>query len=517
MKNLLVILCLCLTGSLSGQASSYSLTGTVVDARSQEAIDYATVIIKQLSDGALVSGTTTSDGGKFALESPTAEIRLEISFIGYSTLEITDLVFTSQRAELGIIQLGVDSKALDEVLISAEKSTTEFRLDKRVFNVGTDLSSSGAGALEVLNNVPSVNVNIEGEVSLRGATGVQILINGKPSILSDDPSNALGTITADMIDKIEVITNPSAKYEAEGTAGIINIILKKNEKKGLNGSISLNTGTPHNHSIGLSLNQRMEKFNLFTQLGAGYRELPRDSENTNEDRITGTSLFSEGIQYRNEYFYNFVLGSDYYINPQNIITLSGSFTYEVEDQPSETLFQLSNNNVLESEWTRNEMTEATNPKYQYELQYKRDFKDHKEHKLLFSAIGRFFGKDQSSYFSNTTNSGTNDQPDQQTATSFQEGKYTFNLDYTKPFSDKWTLEAGSQYLTNDVSNDFSVSNQLDGVFVKDPGLTNLFEYSQTVLGLYSTGSYENKAWGIKLGLRVEYTDLNTLLVTTNES
>ena len=171
-------------------------------------------------------------------------------------------------ADLGTIYLGSDSQALDEVLITADKSTTEFKLDKRVFNVGADLSSTGAGALEVLNNVPSVNVSIEGEVSLRGSTGVQILINGKPSILSDDASNALGTITAEMIDKIEVITNPSAKYEAEGTAGILNIILKKNEKKGVNGSISVNAGIPANHSIGVSLNRRTEKFNLFTQLGA---------------------------------------------------------------------------------------------------------------------------------------------------------------------------------------------------------------------------------------------------------
>jgi len=215
------------------------------------------------------------------------------------------------------------------VLISAEKSTTEFKLDKRVFNVGKDLSSTGASALEVLNNVPSVDVNIEGEVSLRGSTGVQILINGKPSILSDDASNALGTITADMIEKVEVITNPSAKYEAEGTAGIINIILKKNEKKGLNGSLSLNTGTPDNHSIGISLNQRTEKFNLFTQLGTGYRELPRYNKNTNIDKINNTELNSEGTEFRNEHFYNFVLGSDYYINPLNTITLSGSFAYEV--------------------------------------------------------------------------------------------------------------------------------------------------------------------------------------------
>ena len=158
-------------------------------------------------------------------------------------------------------------------------------MDKRVFNVGKDLSSTGASALEVLNNVPSVNVNIEGEISLRGSSGVQILINGKPSVLASEQGNALGTITADMIEQIEVITNPSAKYDAEGTSGIINIIIKKEERKGINGSATINIGIPHNHSFGLSLNRRTEKFNLFTQLGVGYRELPNDRENIKWGRI----------------------------------------------------------------------------------------------------------------------------------------------------------------------------------------------------------------------------------------
>ena len=156
---------------------------------------------------------------------------------------------------------------LNEVEVRAEKSTTEFRLDKRVFNVGKDLSSTGASAYEVLENVPSVTVSIEGEVSLRGNSGVQILINGKPSVLADQSGNALGTITAEMIEKVEVITNPSAKYEAEGTAGIINIVIKKEDREGLNGSFTLNYGSPLNNSAGLSINRRTEKFNVFSQLG----------------------------------------------------------------------------------------------------------------------------------------------------------------------------------------------------------------------------------------------------------
>jgi len=173
--------------------------GSVIEVRSEQPIEFASVVIHQNSTGEFLTGTTTDEAGKFLLEVSTKDIKVEVSFLGLSSIELTDINFQDQTANLGVIRLSEDSQALDEVIIAADKSTTEFKLDKRVFNVGTDLSSTGASALEVLNNVPSVNVNIEGEVSLRGATGVQILINGKPSILSDDASNALGTITADMI------------------------------------------------------------------------------------------------------------------------------------------------------------------------------------------------------------------------------------------------------------------------------------------------------------------------------
>jgi len=501
-----------------GLSAQFMIQGSVIESSTGQALDYATVAVYDANDGSLLSGTTTEDGGKFKVTVSKEKVYVEVEFIGFETKRIDEISFSNSQVDLGRITLGEDTEVIDEVIVTADKSTTEFKLDKRVFNVGSDLSTTGASALEVLNNVPSVNVNIEGAVSLRGSSGVQILINGKPSILADDSSNALGTITADMMEKVEVITNPSAKYEAEGTAGIINIVLKKNEKKGVNGSVSLNVGTPHNHSVGFSLNKRTEKFNLFTQLGVGYRELPRYRENINRDYNDNSEILSSGVEYRNETFYNVILGTDYHINENNVLTLSGSFSYEVEDQPSENNFSSFSDNFLEKEWTRTEVTSATNPKLQYELQYKKDFSDHKEHKLLFSAIGRYFGKDQSSVFTNSLNSGTEQIPDQATATAFEEGKYTFNLDYTKPLGDVWTIETGTQILINDVSNDFEVKNENDsGDFITDPNLTNVFEYSQDVLGVYATGAYEGSVWGLKLGLRVENTDLSTLLVNTNEA
>jgi outer membrane receptor protein involved in Fe transport len=494
-----------------------TITGNVVDAGSAQPIPYATVIAVNNETAKTLVGATTDFDGQFTLASPTPSVFLVVSFIGFRTDTITQFTAAEVGSDAGVIRLHANHEQLDEVEVTREASRTRFELDKRVFTVGTDLSTTGASALDVLNHVPSVSVNIEGEVSLRGSSGVQILIDGKPSILADGQGNALGTITADMIESVEVITNPSAKYDAAGTAGILNIVLKKEEQKGLNGSVSLNTGSPDNHSVGFSLNRRTNKFNLFTQMGLGYRSLPRFAEAVNTDRNSGTTIASEGSSYRNENFYNITLGTDYHIDTRNVLTLSGNFAYEVESNPSSTAFSsFTGTDALTSEWVREEETEATNPKWQYDLQYKREFKDNKKHTLLMSAQGSYFGKDQSSQFTTNTLLGTTVNGDQRTATKFNRADQTLKLDYTDPLSDKLTLETGAQYALNDVGNNYAVRNLIDGDYVLDPDLTNDFQYDQKVLGIYGTGSYESGKSGIKLGLRMERTDLRTLLTTTNE-
>jgi len=500
------------------QNNSITITGTVLEGESQNPIEFATVMIKDATTQEAATGTTTGIDGTFSVQTSLREFQVQISFIGFVTQTIENYDIVDGKVNLGTLSLSENSQTLDEVIVRGETSQTVFKLDKRVFNVGKDLSSTGASALEVLNNVPSVNVDIEGSISLRGSSGVQILINGKPSVLASEEGNALGTLTAEMIESIEVITNPSAKYEAEGTAGIINIILKKEERKGLNGSVTVNTGVPHNHSVGLSLNRRTDKFNLFSQMGVGYRELPSDEENINRDLVNNTTLLSNGKEYRNETFYNLILGTDYHINDYNVLTLSGHFAYEIEDQPSRNNFSfVDDSKAITSQWYREEVSEATNPKWEYELQYKRDFKDDEDHDLLFSAQGDFFGKDLSSDFSNTTTLGDSTYNNQQTRTNFKEAEFTYKLDYTKPFSDKITMETGAQYEITDVSNDYAVSNLEDGEWVEDASLTNIFEYNQKVLGVYGTGAYEGNKWGLKLGLRVENTELNTLLTNTGEA
>jgi outer membrane receptor protein involved in Fe transport len=498
-------------------AQNFTLTGKLMDRQSNVPVPYATVMVKSTADDQMITGATTDEMGRFRVSSDSSNIYLDISFMGYDNRQVRDLSFDNGRAALGIIDISQNAQALDEVEITAERSVMEFKLDKRVFNVGKDISSSGMGAMEVLENVPSVNVDIEGNVTLRGNTGVQILINGKPSVLSDEGSNALGTITADMIESVEVITNPSAKYEAGGTSGILNVVLKKEEKKGFNGSASVNTGYPANHSVGVSLNRRTEKFNLFTQFGGGFRSLPSYSKSINRNKLTGEEVRSEGTEYRNEYFFNLTLGSDFHINEYNVITLSGNVALELEDQPSETEFSTFDvARGLVSNWLREETTSAVNPKYQYDLQYEKKFKNHKDHVLQFSTLGRFFGKEQESEFLISPLVSAETQENQRTQTVFYQRNFTGKLDYVNPITEKLTLELGSQFDMNDVGNDYTVSDNINDVWLVDTGLTNNFEFDQQVLGVYITGSYEGEKWGLKLGSRVEHTNLLTLLTNTNQ-
>ncbi|MGJ5641473.1 TonB-dependent receptor domain-containing protein [Formosa sp. S-31] len=498
------------------QAQQVTVKGSILDTSSQQPIPYATIAVKSLESQTLISGTTSNEDGLFEMEIDSQKVTFEISFMGYLPVTIAEFKVSNNQIDLGTILLQEDSQQLDEVLIVGQVSQTEFKLDKRVFNVGADLSNTGASALEVLTNVPSVNVSIEGAISLRGSQGVEILINGKPSVLASEEGNALGTITADMIQSIEVVTNPSAKYNAEGTSGIINIILKKDERKGFNGSVTLNTGVPNNHSLGLSVNRRSEKFNLFSQLGVGRRTRPVENEMESIDYSSNSIVSSYGDGEKNESFLNFTLGTDYIIDDYNVLTLSGNYAFEKEDENYSTFFNTYSDNALETAYNRLQDVTAENPKYQYEFNYKRDFKRHKDQSLLFSALGSFFGKDQTSNYANNYSFGSTDDSQQITDTDFKEAEYTFKLDYVHPFNDVHTIETGAQYILDDVSNDYTTSNLENGEFVIDNDLSNDFNFTQNVFAVYGTYAYEKEKWGVKLGARLENTQVNTLLENTNE-
>jgi outer membrane receptor protein involved in Fe transport len=502
--------------SVNGQNGITTISGKVNDAAGTP-IEFATVLVGDPITQKPISGTTTLMNGTFVMETDAPSFYIEFSFMGYTTKRINNPSIENGVLDLGTVILAEDAEQLDEVVVEGEVSQTVFKLDKRVFNVGADLSSTGASALEVLNNVPSVTVNIEGQVSLRGSQGVQMLINGKPSVIANEQGNALGTLTADMIERIEVITNPSAKYDAEGTSGIINIVLKKDERRGVNGSVTLNTGIPNNHSLGFSLNKRTEKFNIFSQLGVGRRTFPSDNESENRNLLDDTYVNSFGKSDKNETFFNLILGTDYHINDLNVITLSGNFAYEWEKENATALFSsFDGGDLLTDAFKRRELTTATNPKYSYELQYKKNFEGNEDQSLLLSATGNLFAKDQVSDFTNTITFGSAADLLQRARTDFGQADYIFKADYTHPWADRYTIETGAQYQINDVESDFGIS-EFDGAsFVENPTLTNIFEWTQKVLGVYGTAAYERDRWGLKLGVRFEDTDVATLLQTTNE-
>lgn len=498
----------------SGQTKEIVIRGEVRESTGKTPVEYATILIKD-REGKVISGTSASETGQFEVTVSQTPFLIEISFIGFVTKSINAPEGISAQINLGQIQLEQDARTLAEVNVRGQRSQTEFHLDKRVFNVGQDLSSTGASALEVLNNVPSVTVSIQGQISLRGSQGVRILINGKPSVLATEGGNALGSITAEMIDRIEVITNPSAKYDAEGTSGIINIVLKKEDKNGVNGSVTLNGGLPNNHSLGFSLNRRTPKLNLFSQIGVGYRTFPARyrSINTSGD----SEVESSGSSRMNEQFSNLVLGADYHLNKLNMFSVSGLFGFEKETQTSDSDFLLRNAGLTASGWSRRESTRADNPKWQYDVQYQKSFEAEEKHKLLISSTGNFFAKDQYSDFTHKLSEGAALLSDQKAHTDYGEAEYVFKADYTQPFSKEWTLETGAQYQINDLSSDFAVQNRLDGSWATDPDLTNIFIMDLDVLAAYATGAYEGKKAGIKVGLRAENTFLDTRLENTGET
>src|SRR5690606_15630588 len=211
----------------------------------------------------LVKGGITDVDGNFALSVPGGTYDIKIEFISFKSITLSGRPVT-EDLELAPVSLERDSGRLDEVAVSAEPTEVQVRLDKKIYNIGKDLTTRGATVGDALSNVPSVAVDIEGNISLRGNENVRILINGKPSAIAGfGDTDALTQLPADAIERVEVITSPSARYDAEGTAGILNIILRKEKTLGFNGSVTLNGGIPANNGINANLNLRTNKFNIF--------------------------------------------------------------------------------------------------------------------------------------------------------------------------------------------------------------------------------------------------------------
>lgn len=254
-----------------------TITGKVIDKTTGQPLEYATVAFFSKAENRIVTGGITNEAGNFSIPVPSGTYDISIEFISFKKQTIPDQKLSTDK-NLGTLSLEADTEALDEIEIIAEKTTVEIKLDKKIYNVGKDLTVRGGTVSDVLDNVPSVSVDVEGNVALRGNENVRILINGKPSgLVGINSTDALRQLPAESIERVEVITSPSARYDAEGTAGILNIILRRSKLQGLNGAITTNVGWPKSAGISGNINYRTGDLNIFNTTSYDYREVPGNS------------------------------------------------------------------------------------------------------------------------------------------------------------------------------------------------------------------------------------------------
>lgn len=503
------------------------IKGQVLDAASKMPLEFATVTVLQQADSSLVTGGITEIDGTFSIELDYGQYIIKVEFLSYGSKTIGDVVLSREKPvfDLGKIALEADAEVLQEIEVRAERSQMQLSLDKKVFNVGKDLANSGGSAADVLDNVPSVTVDVEGNVELRGAGGVRILIDGKPSgMIGLSNSDGLKQIPANMIDRVEVITNPSARYEAEGMSGIINIVLKKERKQGLNGSFDLKGGYPTDYGITFNLNYRKNRLNFFTNYGLGYNKRPgmgsQYQEFTRNDTLFITDNNSD--RKRGGLSNNFRFGADYYFNEKNILTTAFNYRKSNDDNLNETtyedyIFSLENPVGIT---TRTDDEKENEDNLEYSLTYKKYFVD-KGHELTVDFRYQDEVEDEQSDIVERNfdiNFQPSGDPDLQQRSHNREKQRNmiFQADYVKPLGKEGKFEAGLRSGIRDLRNDFEVTELEDGTWVSLPEFTNSLLYDENIHAAYTSLGSKISQFSWQLGLRAEYSDVTTELEQTNE-
>lgn len=499
------------------------LRGKVIDRSTSKGLEYATVMIYNQSDSSFVSGSITGANGEFDIKVKPGTYFIKVQFVAYGTITLSDVQIqrTTQLRDLGSLFLSPDEALLSEVEVVAERSTVEMSLDKRIFNIGRDISTKASNAVEVLENIPSVTVDVEGNVSLRGDEGVRILIDGKMSGMAGISNrNALRAISADMIERIEVITNPSVRYEAEGSSGIINIVLKKDRRKGYNGSIDLNAGFPLQAGLGVNANYRLNKMNLFANYNIS----------RNENRGGGTvyrEIFSSGLiteqdaeRIRRSFNNTLRFGAEYAFNPKT--SLSGNILYRHSkgNNPSKVTYNDFTGGTRFRTTQRSEEQSELDPTLEYALDFRQQF--NRKDQLLTASV-RFTDNSEeetSSIIEKVLFSKMFPLPDdilqrmvtKQTNTNFQA-----QIDYFQPLREKEKLETGLRYQNRDIVNDYKVEQRDDsGDFIILPGFSNIFNYNEDIFAAYLLYGADKGKYSYQLGTRSEWSSIGTKLLETGE-
>jgi Outer membrane protein beta-barrel family/CarboxypepD_reg-like domain/TonB-dependent Receptor Plug Domain len=492
--------------------SKVIVTGKVVEMDTNQPLEYATVVFID-KDGKIIEGGITDTKGNYNIKVPTGVYTIQFEFISYKTIALPNQrIFKNTR--LPTITLSLDSESLDEIVIRAETTEVQIRLDKKIYNIGKDLTTSGATIGDALNNVPSVTVDLDGTIALRGNENVQILINGRPSAIAGFGSTeALRQLPAESIDRVEVITSPSARYDAEGTAGILNIVLKKEKLLGLNGSILTSIGTPFSFALSGNINLRTDKFNIFNNSGYRYRKSPGNAifeNNFFSNNIENPLVIEERDYDRLSRRFNTNLGVEYFITEKSSITTS-VFMHLGADKDVINNFtdEFDSSNMLNISRIRTETETEDDLGYQISINYINRF-DNKGHELTTDLQ---FERDtetpnsfiiEQNIFPITTILPSEDISEEEDNT-----EYLAQLDYVRPIGENAQFEAGYRGKFEKKITDYILLEEVGttGIFIKNDSISNLFTYKQNVQALYT--QYGNKIGNFTflLGLRLESTYL----------
>ncbi len=511
MKKYLLLLVVLVMGTsiLNAQRPTppqITISGKIIDAKTKEPLEYATIVLKHVKTKK-ISGGITDEKGNFSIQARKGTYEISFEYISFKTKKLPPKLL-DKNTNFGVITLDEGAERLDEINIVAEKSTVEIRLDKRIYNVGKDMTVKGGTASDVLDNVPSVNVDVEGNVSLRGNENVRILIDGKPSALVGlSGTDALRQLPADAIERVEVITSPSARYDAEGTAGILNIILRKGKATGFNGSINTTIGDPKQYRAAANINYRTKKVNLFTNIGYSKRTGPGNSLTrltTLENGVPNGLRVEDREFERDRSNYNINLGLEYFLNQKSSIT-GTLFLRDADNGSLSTnninVFDAIGNQTLADVRIQNEG--ETDKTTQFSLNYTNNI-NKSGHKFTADIQYSDSEEIETAFINDATGIENNITTENSKNTLVQ-------TDYVLPIGKNSQFEAGFRGSYQDLTSDFLVTPTLT------PDPSNNLVFKQNVNALYSQYGSKIKKFSFLLGLRTEITDVKVRLTNTGDN
>ena len=496
-------------GGGPGNFSKLKLTGIVVDKETQEPLEYATISLINKRFPERIQGGITDAKGNFNLEVFPGQYTISIEYIGFDKINIENKVLR-ENEDLGRIELEIAAETLQEVELVGERTEVEIRLDKRIYNVGKDITVRGGSVADVLDNVPSVSVDVEGNIALRGNENVRILINGKPSgLVGLSGPQGLRSLPAESIEKVEVVTSPSARYEASGTAGILNIILKKEELEGFNGSFILNGGFPTTYGGNATLNWKTKKLNLFSTTSLRNSESRGggifESENFNPVRFVNEDRDYQ--RFRNSIFFN--LGAEYFFNDKTSLTVSG-FVRKSNNESNNTteIENLNASGLVTDRFGRYQFEEEVDNSQQFTANFTKKFDD-KGHELIIEFQTEASGEDESDLAENTSTFN------QESETLEDQSRTLLQMDYVWPVNENTQFELGYRGNFSTQETEYNVFDLLESGRTPNVQLTNFLGFTQNVNAAYTQFGQKIEQFSYLMGLRMEKTHIEIDQRTSN--